>query len=72
MANWMVGFLSGSNYADVDGPDFLRGIDQHAVAAWVDNYCAANRNNRIAHDILALTDVGSSVSRKSASGRNAM
>jgi hypothetical protein len=43
LQSWVLGFLSGANVALAhQKEDFLRGLDAHAVTAWIDNYCQAN------------------------------
>jgi hypothetical protein len=41
MGNWALGFLSGVGWSSV-GYDPLKGLDSHAVAYWLDNYCKAH------------------------------
>ena len=38
--NWVLGHVSG--VSQVAGQDLLAGADQASIAAWLDQYCAAN------------------------------
>lgn len=40
LLNWVLGFLSGR--AEPGDKDFLADVQVSSIAAWVDNYCAAN------------------------------
>jgi hypothetical protein len=35
---WVLGFVSGANIYD-DSPEMLKQMDEHAIFAWVDDYC---------------------------------
>jgi len=35
---WVLGFVSGANIYD-DSAEMLKQTDQHAIFAWVDDYC---------------------------------
>jgi hypothetical protein len=38
-----LGFLTGANvYGDFGSMDILKGMDENAAYAWIDNYCKAN------------------------------
>ena len=39
---WILGFLSGVGWVNLNGDDPLKGLDAPAVFAWIDNYCRAN------------------------------
>ena len=41
MLNWVLGFLSGVGTSPTS-PDLLANTDNASIAAWIDNYCAAN------------------------------
>jgi hypothetical protein len=41
MLNWVLGFLSAASFQE-GSPDLLANVDNPSVAAWIDNYCAAN------------------------------
>lgn len=36
---WVLGFITGLNYASAEGADMLRAIDADTIAEWVDRYC---------------------------------
>ena len=40
-AQWVAGFLSGSNI-ESDDADFLKGPDYQGIMAWIDNHCRLN------------------------------
>ena len=41
LQSWILGFLSGVNFQNLDG-DFLQGRDADGLTAWIDNYCRRN------------------------------
>lgn len=36
---WVLGFITGLNYASDEGTDMLRAIDADTISDWVDRYC---------------------------------
>jgi hypothetical protein len=52
---WVLGFLSGVGYAASQGGlDPLRGVDDQAVWAWVDNYCRDHPLNPLVMAVAAF------------------
>jgi hypothetical protein len=52
---WIDGFLSGTNVANISGPDFLASKPSGiAMYAWVDNYCRSRPLDHIADAAEAL------------------
>jgi hypothetical protein len=39
---WLLGFVTGHNWADNSKPDFLVGGDVAGIFGWVDEYCRLN------------------------------
>jgi hypothetical protein len=53
--NWVLGFLSAASLQD-GYPDLLANVDNPSVAAWIDNYCAANPLDSIVTAAFRLRD----------------
>jgi hypothetical protein len=52
---WVLGYLTAVNrYAPWASKDIAEGMDTEAVWSWIDNYCAQNPGEAIAHATAAL------------------
>lgn len=54
LESWVLGFLSGIGYMGSDDVDPMRGLDNYAVAGWIDNYCGAHPLEKIVDAARAL------------------
>ena len=51
---WILGFVTAYNYYTPGVSDVAKNADNQGLAAWVDNYCAANPLNDIADASISL------------------
>ena len=51
---WILGFVTAYNYYTPGVSDVAKNADNQGLAAWVDNYCAANPLNNIADASISL------------------
>jgi hypothetical protein len=56
IAQWIAGYVSGSNVEGEQHPDALVGVDFKALVAWIDNYCRSNPLDPVVHAASKLTD----------------
>jgi hypothetical protein len=46
IAQWIAGYVSGSNVEGEQHPDALVGVDVKGLIGWIDNYCRSNLSTR--------------------------
>jgi hypothetical protein len=56
IAQWIAGYVSGSNVEGEHHPDALVGVDFKGLVAWIDNYCRSNPLDPIVSAAFKLTD----------------
>jgi hypothetical protein len=56
IAQWIAGYVSGSNVEGEQHPDALVGVDFKSLIDWIDNYCGSNPLDPIVAAAFKLTD----------------